>query len=120
MSSPGYDHLGFLQDTRAEVDELLECRRVPEKDDREQIKEYEDLVAGDLIVHAFYVKYLLPIYFDVQSMERGGEPVPIGWTQPRREPYHAACATTSGRSEHSSSARSRSSTTEPDPRTRTS
>jgi len=21
-------------------------------------------------VHAFYVKYLLPIYFDVQSMER--------------------------------------------------
>jgi hypothetical protein len=27
-------------------------------------------------VHAFYVKYLLPIYFDVQCMERGGTPVP--------------------------------------------
>jgi hypothetical protein len=71
MSSPGYDHLGLLQDTRAEVDELLEaCKRYQEKDDRVQIKEYEDLVYPGLIVHAFYVKYLLPIYFDVQSMER--------------------------------------------------
>jgi hypothetical protein len=35
-----------------------------------RIKEYEDLVYPGLTVHAFYVKYLLPIYFDVQSMER--------------------------------------------------
>jgi hypothetical protein len=77
MSSPGYDHLGLLQGTRAEVDELLDkCRRWAEKDDRVQIKEYEDLVTGDLVVHAFYVKYLLPIYFDVQCMERDGKPVP--------------------------------------------
>jgi hypothetical protein len=71
MSSPGYDHLGLLQDTRAEVDELLEaCKRYREKDDRVQIQEYEDLVYPQLTVHAFYVKYLLPIYFDVQVMER--------------------------------------------------
>jgi hypothetical protein len=77
MSSPGYDHLGLLQDTRAEVDELLEkCRRWREKDDRVQLREYDDLVTGDLVVHAFYVKYLLPIYFDVQCIERGGAPVP--------------------------------------------
>lgn len=77
MSSPGYDHLGLLQDSRAEVDELHErCLRWAEKDDRVHIKEYDDLVVGDLVVHAFYVKYLLPIYFDVQSMERGGQPVP--------------------------------------------
>jgi hypothetical protein len=77
MSSPGYDHLGLLQDTRADVDELLEkCRRWREKDDRVQLQEYDDLVTGDLVVHAFYVKYLLPIYFDVQCMERGGAPVP--------------------------------------------
>jgi hypothetical protein len=77
MSSPGYDHLGLLQDTRAEVDDLLErCKRWQEKDDRVQIKEYRDLVTGDLVVHAFYVKYLLPIWFDVQCMERGGAPVP--------------------------------------------
>jgi glyoxalase/bleomycin resistance protein/dioxygenase superfamily protein len=78
ISSPGYDHLGLLQPARADVDELLErCRRRRERDDRVQIKEYKDLVTGDLVVHAFYVKYLLPIWFDVQCMERGGEPVPI-------------------------------------------
>ncbi|MGA2473065.1 MAG: VOC family protein [Acidimicrobiales bacterium] len=71
MDSPGYDHLGLLQDSRQEVDDLLvACERYAEKDDRVTIKRYEDLVYPDLTVHAFYVKYLLPIYFDVQSMER--------------------------------------------------
>lgn len=77
IASPGYDHLGLLFGTRGEVDEKLEaCRRFQEKDDRVQIREYDDLVIGDLTTHAFYVKYLLPIYFDVQCMERTGEPVP--------------------------------------------
>lgn len=70
MQSPGYDHLGLLLETRAEVDALLErCRDYQRRDDRVQIKEYEDLLQGPLTVHAFYVKYLLPIWFDVQSME---------------------------------------------------
>jgi len=78
MSSPGYDHLGLLQGTRAEVDELLaRCKRRQQSDDRVRIKEYDDLVIGDLVVHAFYVRFLLPIWFDVQCMERGGKPVPI-------------------------------------------
>jgi hypothetical protein len=78
ISSPGYDHLGLLQATRADVDELLErCKRRQQSDDRVQIKEYQDLVTGDLVVHAFYVKHLLPIWFDVQCMERAGEPVPL-------------------------------------------
>ena len=71
MSSPGFDHLGLLQDTRAEVDDLLEaCKRYRDNDDRVQLHEYKDLVNPGLTVHAFYVKYLLPIYFDVQSIER--------------------------------------------------
>ncbi|MBV8462852.1 MAG: hypothetical protein JO368_06140 [Acidimicrobiales bacterium] len=71
MSSPGYDHLGLLQDNREEVDRLLaECERYADKDDRVQIVRYEDLEYPGLTVHAFYVKYLLPIYFDVQCMER--------------------------------------------------
>ena len=70
MSSPGYDHLGLLQDTREEVDDLLTaCERYADKDDRVKIVRYEDLEYPGLTVHAFYVKYLLPIYFDVQSME---------------------------------------------------
>jgi len=78
MSSPGYDHLGTLMDTRDQVDEALaKCRRWQEKDDRVRIKEYEDLEYPDLLtVHAFYVKHLLPIWFDVQCMEHapGKEP----------------------------------------------
>lgn len=78
ISSPGYDHLGLLQGTRVEVDELLDrCKRFRESDDRLVIKEYEDLETGGLVVHAFYVKYLLPIYFDVQCMERDGVPIPV-------------------------------------------
>ncbi len=70
MSSPGYDHLGLLMDTRHEVDSILgQCREFGAKDERLRIKEYEDLVGPTLTVHAFYVKYLLPIWFDVQCME---------------------------------------------------
>lgn len=71
MSAPGYDHLGFLCDTPAEVDEILaQCRAHQATDDRMRIKEYDDLVTGNVVVHAFYVKYLLPIWFDVQSITR--------------------------------------------------
>jgi predicted enzyme related to lactoylglutathione lyase len=71
MSSPGYDHLGLLQDTRDEVDDLLAaCERYQEKDDRVAIIRYDDLEYPGLTVHAFYVKYLLPIFFDVQHLGR--------------------------------------------------
>ena len=71
IQSPGYDHLGWLCETREEVDQILaECQRWQEKDDRLQLKLYDDLHTGNVIVHAFYVKYLLPIWFDVQVIER--------------------------------------------------
>jgi hypothetical protein len=77
MTSPGYDHLGLLLDTREEVDELLEaCQKFADTDDRMQLKLYDDLVLPTVTVHAFYFRYLLPIWFDVQSMEH----------QPGREP----------------------------------
>ena len=77
ISSPGYDHLGLLQETREEVDAILDaCKRYQEKDERVQIREYEDLKQPGLVVHAFYVKHLLPIFFDVQCLETepGAEP----------------------------------------------
>ena len=77
MSSPGYDHLGLLMENREEVDAILgECQRFAEKDDRMRVKVYEDLVGPTVTVHAFYVKYLLPIWFDVQCIERTGGPEP--------------------------------------------
>jgi hypothetical protein len=70
MSSPGYDHLGLLQESRAEVDALLErAKKWRERDPRVEIKEYEDLRIGATTTHAFYVRYLLPIWFDVQVIE---------------------------------------------------
>jgi hypothetical protein len=70
MSSPGYDHLGFLLDDRDEVDEVLTAlEKFASTDDRMQIKKYDDLPAGRVTVHAFYFKYLLPIWFDVQCLE---------------------------------------------------
>lgn len=70
MSSPGYDHLGLLYETRQEVDELLEkARKWQARDPRVEIKEYEDLPGANMTVHAFYVRYLLPIWLDVQVLE---------------------------------------------------
>ena len=75
ISSPGFDHLGILYDRREEVDALLEkVKKLQERDDRVQIKEYDDLVTGGTTVRAFYVKYLLPIWFDVQAIEYDEEP----------------------------------------------
>ncbi len=77
LSSPGYDHLGFLFETREEVDALREsCGKWRGRDPRVEIKDYEDLVVADTTVRAFYVRYLLPIWFDVQTIEhaRGSEP----------------------------------------------
>jgi hypothetical protein len=70
MQSLGYDHLGLLCETRAEVDDLVaRAKAYRDRDDRVQVKEYEDLKTPNMTVHAFYVKFLLPIWFDVQCME---------------------------------------------------
>ena len=77
LSSPGFDHLGFYYDTRAEVDELHEkCKKRMAQDARVEIKEYDDLVTGHVTTRAFYVRFLLPIWFDVQTQEYepGSEP----------------------------------------------
>jgi hypothetical protein len=70
VQSPGYDHLGFLCDDRDKVDEILAaCRERQVAMPEIEIKEYDDLVIGPTTVHAFYVRYLLPIWFDVQVIE---------------------------------------------------
>lgn len=81
LAAPGFDHLGFLLDTRDEVDRVLaRCKEWQAHDARVELKEYADLVQGGVTVHAFYVRFLLPIWFDVQCMEYapGHEPR-AGW-----------------------------------------
>tara|TARA_B110000503_G_scaffold20798_1_gene31454 strand:+ start:15256 stop:15690 length:435 start_codon:yes stop_codon:yes gene_type:complete len=77
LQSPGYDHLGFLLESREEVDEKLAlCKQWQQKDERLRLKEYDDLVISPTVTHAFYVHYLLPIWFDIQVIEydAGTEP----------------------------------------------
>jgi hypothetical protein len=70
ISSDGFDHLGLLLDSRQEVDDALDaCERYAEKDDRVTVQRREDLSYPGLTVHSFYVRYLLPIFFDVHSQD---------------------------------------------------
>lgn len=82
LSNPGFDHLGFLCESRDEVDACLEkCQQRQAVDPRVEIKEYDDLVTGDVTTRAFYVRFLLPLWFDVQVQEyaTGAEP-PRKWS----------------------------------------
>lgn len=70
LRSPGFDHLGFLHNSRSEVDAVREkCGKWQARDARVEIKDYEDLVIQGTTTRAFYVRYLLPIWFDVQVIE---------------------------------------------------
>jgi len=77
LSSPGFDHLGFLLDSAAEVDgKLAACRAWQARDPRVEIREYEDLRLADTTTHAFYLRYGLPLWLDVQHIayRAGKEP----------------------------------------------
>lgn len=66
----GDDHLGFHVRDRATVDQALElCRSVRAHDARMQIRELEDLELPETSTHAFYFRYLLPIWIDVQFID---------------------------------------------------
>lgn len=66
----GDDHLGFhMQDDQA-VDRVLEaCRGIATGDPRMEIRELDDLDLAQTHTHAFYFRYLLPIWFDIQHIE---------------------------------------------------
>jgi len=70
MRAGAEDHLGFHMDARETVDEVLAaCLALRERDSRMQIKRLEDLDLPQSITHAFYFRYLVPIWFDIQIIE---------------------------------------------------
>ena len=77
MQAHANDHLGFHLQCRADVDRVLAaCKQVQTQDARMQIQQLEDLDLAETVTHAFYFKYLLPLWFDIQVIEhkRGFEP----------------------------------------------
>jgi hypothetical protein len=70
LVAPGFDHLGLRLDSRHEVDDTLaRVKRHRAADDRIELKEYADDVMDGELYHAYYVRHLLPIWFDVQYVE---------------------------------------------------
>jgi len=66
----GDDHLGFHMEDCAAVDRVLAaCRAQAEVDERMEIRDLDDLVLEQTRTHAFYFRYLLPIWFDIQFIE---------------------------------------------------
>jgi len=66
----GDDHLGFHMEDRAAVDRVLSaCRALAKVDARMEIRDLDDLNLEQTLTHAFYFRYLLPIWFDIQFVE---------------------------------------------------
>jgi len=66
----GDDHLGFHMQDCSAVDRVLDaCRSVATVDPRMEIRELDDLDLDQTRTHAFYFRYLLPIWFDIQFIE---------------------------------------------------
>jgi hypothetical protein len=66
----GDDHLGFHMQDRAAVDQVLRaCRIRADADVRMEIRDLDDLDLEQTRTRAFYFRYLLPIWFDIQVIE---------------------------------------------------
>jgi hypothetical protein len=77
ISRASDDHLGFHLESDGEVAAaLVLCRAWQARDPRVEIREFGALDLEETITHSFYVRYLLPIWFDVQHIahKKGHEP----------------------------------------------
>lgn len=81
LSAASEDHLGFHLDSADEVEEVLQrCERFAAEDSRVEIRDLGILDLDQTITRAFYVRYLLPLWFDVQNITaKPGFEVARGW-----------------------------------------
>lgn len=70
LVSKSFDHIGIVVDNRAVVDEALrKCRVWQQKDARVEIMDVQDMDAAMLNNHSFYVRYILPLWIEIQALE---------------------------------------------------
>lgn len=63
------DHLGLHFNSAAEVDTVLaKCRAWQDRDPRVELVEKDDIVLEYTVTHAFYMRFLLPLWFDVHHI----------------------------------------------------
>lgn len=70
LKSSSYDHIGLILEDRTAVDVAYEkARQWQQKDARVEIMEMQDMDAGMLNNHSFYVRYILPLWIELQALE---------------------------------------------------
>ena len=70
LQSTSFDHIGLLLDDRAAVDAAYEkCRQWQARDERVEIMELQDMDAAMVNNHSFYVRYILPLWIELQALE---------------------------------------------------
>lgn len=81
LVSRSFDHIGLLLENRVQVDAALhKCRDWQQRDNRVEITDLQDMDAGMVNNHSFYVRYILPLWFEVQALEyRAGFAPKRGW-----------------------------------------
>lgn len=63
------DHLGLHVDSAEEVERILEiCRQWQQRDPRVEIRDFGMTDFGRWMTRAFYVRYIFPIWLDVQNI----------------------------------------------------
>jgi hypothetical protein len=79
MSAGFDDHVGLRVNTKAEIDGLFaKCKALAAQDERVTFMHVYDGRMTELkregkVTHGFYVKYMLPVFFDIQASWMLGE-----------------------------------------------
>ena len=70
LHSTSFDHIGLILESRAAVDAAYERARAwQQKDARVEIMEMQDMDATMVNNHSFYVRYILPLWIELQALE---------------------------------------------------
>ena len=80
LRSTSFDHIGLILENRTVVDTAYEKAKAwQQKDSRVEIMEMQDMDAGMLNNHSFYVRFILPLWIELQALEYKAE------FQPRKQ-----------------------------------
>lgn len=70
LKSTSFDHIGLILENRAAVDAAYAtAQRWQQQDARVEFMEMQDMDAGMLNNHSFYVRYILPLWIELQALE---------------------------------------------------
>lgn len=70
LQSTSFDHIGLILENRAAVDAAYDKAKAwQQKDARVEIMDMQDMDATMVNNHSFYVRYILPLWIELQALE---------------------------------------------------